>query len=124
MIILKSVLIIGVIIVCSIIALTIGLSMDKILSNQNNLEIKKDNLELENVYKQEESLSKTTEELTDSNVSVIFSKIFDDFSASHSMKMNFINFDNFDVYLTLKDFNLCKINCNTITLYVFINHSF
>ena len=88
--------------------------MDKILVNQNNLEIEKENLELEHVYKQEESLSKTPEELTDSNVSVIFSKIFDVFSASHSMKMNFINFDNFDVYLTLKDFNLCEINCNTV----------
>jgi len=114
MIMLKSMLIIGVIIVCSIITLTIGLSMDKILSNQNNLEIEKENLELENVSKQEESLSKTTEELTDSNVSVIFSKIFDAFSASHSMKMNFTNFDNFDVYFTLKDFNLCKINCITV----------
>jgi len=70
---LKPILIIGVIVVCSIIALTIGLSMDKILVNQNNLEIEKE--DLENILKQDKLLSKTTEQLTDSTVSTTFSII-------------------------------------------------
>ncbi len=69
----KPILIIGVIVVCSIIALTIGLSMDKILVNQNNLEIEKE--DLENILKQDKLLSKTTEQLTDSTVSTTFSII-------------------------------------------------
>jgi hypothetical protein len=108
------VLIIGLIVVCSIIALTIGLSMDQILINQNNLEIEKEDLELVNISQQEELLSNTTEELTDSNMSVIFSNYLDAFSASHSIKMIFNNYNKFDTYFTLKDFNLCKSDCNPI----------
>jgi len=106
---LKPVLIIGVITTCSIIALTIGISMDQILTNQNNLDIGKD--DLENVLKQEELLSKTTEELIDSTVSVTFSDYFDAFSASHSVKVNFKNYEYFDTYLTPKNFNSCEIEC-------------
>jgi hypothetical protein len=108
------VLIVGVIIVCSIVVLAIGLSIDKILANQNNLEIEKEDLELENIIQQEELLSKTTEELRDSNVSIIFSDYFDAFDTSHSIKMNFKNYVNFDVYFTLNDFNLCKTTCNPL----------
>ena len=108
----KPILIIGVIVVCSIIALTVGLSMDKILVNQNNLEIEKE--DLENILKQDKLLSKTTEQLTDSTVSVTFSNYLDGFTASHSMKMNFSNYENFDTYFTLKDFNLCKYDCNPV----------
>ena len=107
-------LIIGVIVVCSIATLTIVLSMDKIFVNQNNLEIEKEDLELVNIFQQKELSSKTTEELTDSNSSVTFSNYFDAFLASHSMKMNFSNYENFDTYFTLKDFNLCKYNCNPV----------
>ena len=46
----KPILIIGVIVVCSIIALTIGLSMDKILSNQNNLEIADEQTTQSSIY--------------------------------------------------------------------------
>ena len=107
-------LIIGVIVVSSIVALTIVLSMDKIFVNQNNLEIEKEDLELVNIFQQKELSSKTTEELTDSNISINFSNYLDAFSASHSMKMNFSNYENFDTYFTLKDFNLCKYNCNPV----------
>ena len=99
---------------CSIVVLAIGLSIDKILANQNNLEIEKEDLELENILKQKELLSKTTEELRDSNVSIIFSDYFDAFDTSHSIKMNFKNYVNFDVYFTLNDFNLCKTTCNPL----------
>ena len=112
--ILKSMLIVGVIVVCSIIVLAIGLSIDKILANQNNLEIEKEDLVLEHILKQEELLSKTTEELRNSNVSIIFSDYFDVFDASHSIKMNFKNYVNFDVYFTLNDFHLCKTTCNPL----------
>ena len=108
----KPILIIGVIVVCSIIALTIGLSMDKILVNPNNLEIEKK--DLENILKQDKLLSKTTEQLTDSTVSTTFSNYFDAFLASHSMKMNFSNYKNFDTYFTLKDSNSCKYDCNPV----------
>ena len=107
-------LIIGVIVVCSIATLTIVLSMDKIFVNQNNLEIEKEDLELVNIFQQKELSSKTTEELTDSNSSVTFSNYFDAFLTSHSMKMNFSNYENFDTYFTLKDFNVCKYACNPI----------
>ena len=107
--ILKPVLIIGVIITCSIIALTIGLSMDKILTNQNNLDIGKE--DLENILTQEKPLAKTTEELIDSTMSVTFSDYFDIFSTSHSVKINFKNYEYFDTYLTPKNFNFCEIEC-------------
>ena len=102
-------LIVGVIIACSIITITIGLSMDKILTNQNNLDLEKE--DLENVLKEEELLSKTTEKLIDSTTSVTFSDYFDDFSASHSVELNFKNYGNFDTYLTPKNFNSCEIEC-------------
>jgi hypothetical protein len=86
--------------------------MDKILVNQNNLEIEKE--DLENILKQDKLLSKTTEQLTDSTVSTTFSNYLDGFTASHSVKMNFKNYGNFDTYLTIKDFNLCKLHCSTI----------
>ena len=108
----KSVLLIGVIIICSIIALTVGLSIDKILVNPNNLEIEKE--DLVDIFQQEEVLSNTTEDLTNSNTSVVFSNYLDAFSASHSMKMNFANYPNFDTYFTPKDFNLCKYDCSPI----------
>jgi hypothetical protein len=111
---LKPVLIIGLVLSCSITVLTIGLSIDKILVNQNNLEIEKEDLELVNLFQQEKLLSNTTEELIDSDTSVIFSNYLDAFSTSHSMKMNFNNYDNFDTYFTLKDFNLCKYDCSPI----------
>jgi len=106
---LKTVLIVGVIIVCFITALTIGISVNEIFTNQNNLDIEKE--DLENVLKQEELLSKTTEELIDSTVSVTFSDYFDAFSASHSVKVNFKNYEYFDTYLTPKNFNSCEIEC-------------
>ena len=105
----KTVLIVGVIIVCFITALTIGISVNEIFTNQNNLDIEKE--DLENVLKQEELLSKTTEELIDSTVSVTFSDYFDAFSASHSVKVNFKNYEYFDTYLTPKNFNSCEIEC-------------
>ena len=105
----KPVLIVGVIITCSIIAITIGLSMDKILTNQNNLDLEKE--DLQNTLKEEELLSKTTEKLIDSTTSVTFSDYFDAFSASHSVKLNFKNYGNFDTYLTPKNFNSCEIEC-------------
>ena len=105
----KPVLIVGVIIVCFITALTIGISVNEIFTNQNNLDIEKE--DLENVLKQEELLSKTTEELIDSTVSVTFSDYFDAFSASHSVKVNFKNYAYFDTYLTPKNFNSCEIEC-------------
>ena len=105
----KTVLIVGVIIVCFITALTIGISVNEIFTNQNNLDIEKE--DLENVLKQEELLSKTTEELIDSTVSVTFSDYFDAFSASHSVKVNFKNYAYFDTYLTPKNFNSCEIEC-------------
>jgi hypothetical protein len=101
-----------VIIVCSIISLTVGLSIDKILVNPNNLEIEKE--DLVNIFQQEEVLSNTTEDLTNSNTSVVFSNYLDAFSASHSMKMNFVNYPNFDTYFTPEDFNLCKYDCSPI----------
>ena len=39
-----------------------GLSVDKIILNQNNLEIEKQKLELDNTFKQDDSLSKITDE--------------------------------------------------------------
>ena len=105
----KPVLIVGVIIVCFITALTIGISVNEIFTNQNNLDIEKE--DLENVLKQEELLSKTTEKLIDSTTSVTFSDYFDAFSASHSVKLNFKNYGNFDTYLTPKNFNSCEIEC-------------
>jgi hypothetical protein len=59
---LKPILIVGVIVACSIAVLAIGLSVDKIFLNQNNLDIEKQNLELDNTFKQDDSLSKITEE--------------------------------------------------------------
>jgi len=106
---LKPVLIVGVIITCSIIAITIGLSMDKILTNQNNLDLEKEYLQ--NALKEEELLSKTTEKLIDSTTSVTFSDYFDAFSASHSVELNFKNYAYFDTYLTPKNFNSCEIEC-------------
>ena len=110
-------LIIGVIVVSSIVALTIVLSMDKIFVNQNNLEIEKEDLELVNIFQQKELSSKTTEELTDSNISINFSNYLDAFSASRSVKMKLKDPGYFDVYFTLKDFNLCKTTCNPCLLY-------
>jgi hypothetical protein len=60
--ILKPILIVGVIVACSIAVLAIGLSVDKIFLNQNNLDIEKQNLELDNTFKQDDSLSKITDE--------------------------------------------------------------
>ena len=105
----KPVLIVGVIIVCFITALTIGISVNEIFTNQNNLDIEKE--DLENVLKQEELLSKTTEKLIDSTTSVTFSDYFDAFSASHSVELNFKNYAYFDTYLTPKNFNSCEIEC-------------
>ena len=90
---LKFILIVGVIIVCSIIALTIGLSIDKIITNQNNLEIEKE--DLENVLKQDKLLSKTNGYLTDPTVSVTFSNYLDAFSASRSIEIKLKNPGNF-----------------------------
>jgi hypothetical protein len=56
---LKSVVVIGVVIACSIFALSIGLSADKIFSNQDTLENEKEEFEK---IKQEELLSETIEE--------------------------------------------------------------
>ena len=105
----KPVLIVGVIIVCFITALIIGISVNEIFTNQNNLDIEKE--DLENVLKQEELLSKTTEKLIDSTTSVTFSDYFDAFSASHSVELNFKNYAYFDTYLTPKNFNSCEIEC-------------
>ena len=112
--ILKSVLFIGVIFVSAIIALTIGLSLDDGFSKENNLQIEKEDLKLESMLKQEKSLSNAAQELIDSHTFPTFSKIHNDFSASHNVKMNFNNFNNFDVYYTLNDFNICKIKCTAI----------
>ena len=108
----KPILVIGVIVACSIIALTIGLSMDKILVNQNNLEIEKE--DLEDILKQDKLLSKTTEQLTDSTVSATFSNYLNGFTASHSININFDNYGAFDTYFTLKDSNSCKYDCNPV----------
>ena len=102
-------LIIGVIILCSLIALTLVLSIDKILTNQNNLEIKTEYFQ--DIFKQEELLSKPTEELTDSHTSLIFSDYLDAYSANRSIKMNFTNPGNFDSYYSQNDFNLCEGYC-------------
>ena len=59
--ILKPIIIAGVIVACSIAVLAIGLSVDKIFLNQNNLEIEKQNLELDDIFKQDDS-SKITDE--------------------------------------------------------------
>jgi len=83
--------------------------VNEIFTNQNNLDIEKE--DLENVLKQEELLSKTTEKLIDSTTSVTFSDYFDAFSASHSVELNFKNYAYFDTYLTPKNFNSCEIEC-------------
>ena len=111
---LKNMSLVGIIFVSAIVALTIGLSLNDGFSKQNNLEIEKEDLKLESILKQEKPLSNTAQELIDFHTFPTFSKIHDDFSASHNVKMNFNNFNNFDVYFTLNDFNICKINCATI----------
>jgi hypothetical protein len=58
----KPILIAGVIVACSIAVLVIVLSADKIILNQNNLEMEKQKFELDNTFKQDDSLSKITDE--------------------------------------------------------------
>jgi len=99
---LKPVLIIGLITMCSIIALTIGLSMDEIFTNQNNVEIKK-------IYLGNDL--KSTEVLSNFDTSIIFSNYLNAYSAYHSIKMNNTTSNNFDFYLTLEDSISCEIKC-------------
>jgi len=87
---------------CSIVALTIGLSMDKILTNQNNLEIKKENLGND---------LKPAEVLSNFDTSIIFSNYLNAYSASHSIKINNTISNNFDLYTSLKDSISCESKC-------------
>jgi len=87
---------------CSIIALTIGLSMDEIFTNQNNVEIKK-------IYLGNDL--KSTEVLSNFDTSIIFSNYLNAYSAYHSIKMNNTTSNNFDFYLTLEDSISCEIKC-------------
>jgi hypothetical protein len=102
MIILKPVFIIGLIITCSIIALTIGLSMDKISINENNLETKNENFG--NILKQ-------TEAISNFGTSIIFSNYLNAYSASHSINWHSSISNNFDQYITLKDSISCETQC-------------